>query len=138
MGVPVNGRRGSFAWSGGSMTLSDADGFRWAGVFQQDIRKVTPFGYDGEAFVDMLSDGQGEIEYYIASSTTDGGGTIGKPPIPSGSTGTLTLTAYSGQTYSFTALLSALATGANQTTNDPVTARYRWVFSAATPTEVIA
>ena len=120
------------------MTLSDADGFEWQGVFNEGVRPVTPFGYEGEVYTQLLDSGRGTLSYYLASSASTDGGTAGKAPIPTGSTGTLTLTAYSGQTYSFNALLHRADTGANQSTNDPQVARYAWVFSAATPLEVLS
>lgn len=119
------------------MTLSEADGFNWTGRFNEGTRPVTPFGYEGEVHTQILDNARGTFSYFIAGDNS-GLAVVGKAPIPTGSTGTLTLTAYSGQTYSFTALLHALDAAADISGNDPQVARYAWVFSAATPIEVLS
>lgn len=140
MGQMVSGAEGSFTWSGGSMSLSLADGFEWRGTFDKQRREATPFGYKTQRIVTLLYNAAGTLRYYLAKNTTaystNSASVVGKPPVPTGVVGTLTLTLYSGQSYTFNAILTPMATGQNSTTADQVIASYEWAMVPQTPQEV--
>lgn len=123
----VGGNQGSITMSGNTaMTnaFTVAEMFAWAGQFGVYPDNTTPLGYASDRIEGFGQYGFGTLSYLVQDGQ--------RPPIPNGAQVTLTLLEKSGQSYSFSAVLTfvdlypvtAVRPGAQRV-------RYRWVLSAA-------
>lgn len=104
MATTITGDQGSFTYTG-SDTLVPANFGRWTMIINRTTSTYAVFG--GSLLLSGV--GQGVIRGVLNQFHDDDSAT---PPIPSGASGTLTLLAKTGQSWSFPARLNSMTSGA--------------------------
>lgn len=107
MATVITGDQGSFTFSGGD-TLVPANFGRWTMIINRSVSTYAVFG----GTLALSGVGQGVIRGVLNQFHDDDSAT---PPIPSGTSGTLTLLAKTGQSWQFAARLYTMTSAADAT-----------------------
>lgn len=129
MAIVVTGAMGSVTFSGGDST-TNIDLFDINAEIEIPVYKTTPFGWIlTRRSVGQVKDAQGTCSGYCLDS--------GKPTIPTGTIGTMTIKVSGSNTIVFKAMFFSLGIAENSTQDAPQIARYQFGAAAAASTDTV-